>query len=289
MYDLPLIAIVGQTASGKTAAAIEIAERFNGEIICADSRTIYKGMDIGTAKPTMAEQGRVPHHIIDVVYPDQRFSAAMFKEMAVAAIDDIRARGRLPLLVGGTGLYVDAVLFDFQFMPPVAEAERERLNALSIDELQGEILAHGYPMPVNHQNKRHLTRMIETRGSMGTRAPLRDDAQVFGIMVERVVLEQRIHDRIEAMVAAGFIDEARTLAMEYGSDAPGMLAPGYKAFRGYTEGTSSLSEAKNEFAHNDLQLAKRQRTWFKRNDSIQWQDDPRDIVASVTTFLNKSA
>lgn len=113
----PLVVITGPTASGKTSLAMEVAKLFNGEIICADSRTIYKGMDIGTAKPTKKEQAAIPHHIIDVVEPNQSFTVADFKELALKAIDDITKRGKLPIMVGGTGLYIDSVIFDYQFGP----------------------------------------------------------------------------------------------------------------------------------------------------------------------------
>ena len=115
MHESPLVVIVGPTASGKTALAIHLAEKYNGEIVCADSRTVYKGLDIGTAKPSVSEQQRVRHHLIDVVEPDGTFSVADFKMLAVEAINDIESRGKLPILVGGSGLYIDAVVYDFSF------------------------------------------------------------------------------------------------------------------------------------------------------------------------------
>src|SRR5690606_33063041 len=132
---LPLVVIAGPTASGKTALAIELAERFGGEIICADSRTIYKGMDVGTAKPGVDEQAQIPHWGLDLVEPGDRFTAADFKEYALQKINEIRARGHVPFLVGGTGLYVDAVLFDYQFSAPANEHERAKLEQMTIERL----------------------------------------------------------------------------------------------------------------------------------------------------------
>lgn len=283
----PLIVIVGQTASGKTAVAMELAEKFDGEIVCADSRTIYKGMDIGTAKPTAEEQNRVPHHGIDLIYPDETFSAAQFKEYALNVIQDIHRRGKLPILVGGTGLYIDAVLFDFQFGEPADLRLREKLSAKTISELQSIINKHGYPMPENTQNKRYLIRTIERRGVSGENKGMRPNTLVVGLAAKPELLKERIVQRVNTMLGAGFIDEYRQLLSRYPNTAPGFLAPGYKAFAGYLDGTLTIDEAKDEFARNDWQLARRQRTWFKRNDSVQWVNDRSIAVAIVTTFLNK--
>lgn len=178
----PLIAIVGPTASGKTALALGIAERFAGEIICADSRTIYKGMNIGTAKPTAEERARVPHHCIDLIEPGETFSAADFKRCALAAIEDIRMRGKVSILVGGTGLYVDAVLFDYQFGEQADPVLRAELSAKTIEELQERIRQYGYVMPENKQNKRYLVRTIERRGDAGKRSALRSNVIVIGLI-----------------------------------------------------------------------------------------------------------
>lgn len=283
----PLIAIVGETASGKTALAIEIAEQFDGEIICADSRTVYKGLDIGTAKPTLEEQNRIPHHVLDVVTPDQPFSAADFKRLANEAITDIASRGRLPLLVGGTGLYVDAVLFDYSFADAPDPDERRRLQSLSIDELQSEIIARGIPMPENSKNQRYLMRALETGGVAAARKPLRENTLVLGKSIDREALRNKVIRRVDAMMTAGFVQEVESAALKYGWDAPGLNATGYKAFHAYIDGSISLEQAKEQFVRNDMQLAKRQRTWFKRNKSIHWVTDHDQSVELVTTFLNK--
>lgn len=251
----PLIAIVGQTASGKTAAAIEVAKRVQGEIICADSRTIYKHMNIGTAKPTIEEQAGIPHYLLDIVEPNERYTVAQFKQAANELIDDIRSRGKLPIMVGGTGLYVDSVLFDYQFSGPAAE--RDPLNPR-------------HAKPSNNADREHM----------------RSDAIALGIQLPKEVLEERIEKRIDQMLAEGLEKEVRQLAKTYGWQAAGLQAPAYKAMREYIVGASSIDQAKAVFTRNDLQLAKRQRVWFKRNDRIQWFDDPRKLVEFITTKLN---
>lgn len=250
-----LVVIVGPTASGKTALALEIAKRFDGEIICADSRTIYTGMNIGTAKPTPEERAAVPHHMLDLVAPDQSFTVADFKSQAESAISDIQARGKLPILVGGSGLYIDAVLFDYDF----SHTSHQR----------------------DPQNPRHLAPDAPRQ-----QLKIRQNTVVIGMQVDPEILRQRIAARVEAMVGMGLLDEVKSLAKLYGWDVPAMRAPAYKAFRGYIEGFKTLQQAKDDFALFDAQLAKKQRTWFRRNNSIQWCDDPSKSVELVTTYLN---
>lgn len=285
--NTPLIAIVGETASGKTALAIELAKRFNGEIICADSRTVYRGMNIGTAKPTIAEQDGIPHHLLDVVDPEDSFSVADFQLLAKQAIKDIASRGHIPFLVGGTGLYIDAILYDFTFRQAPDPQERQRLQSMTVQELQTEIIERGLSLPENIQNPRHLSRVLETNGSGPLHKALRENTLILGLTIEREVLKAKLIKRVDAMCEAGFVDEVRTLFAKYASDTPALLAPGYKAFKVYLDGDSSLKEAKEMFVRNDYQLAKRQRTWFKRNKSIHWVAEQAEAVDLVTTFLNK--
>ena len=285
--NAPLIALVGETASGKTALAIELAKRFNGEIICADSRTVYRGMNIGTAKPTIAEQDGIRHHLLDVVNPDDAFSVADFQRLTQRAIKDIASRGHVPFLVGGTGLYIDAILYDFTFRQAPDPQERRRLQAMTVQELQTEIIERGLTMPENSQNPRHLTSVIETGGLQPSHKILRDNTLILGLSIDREVLKTKLIKRVDAMCEAGFVEEVRSLFATYHSDTPALQAPGYKAFKAYVDGTSSLEEAKEMFVRNDYQLAKRQRTWFKRNKSIHWVTKQAEAVDLVTTFLNK--
>lgn len=285
----PLIVIVGPTASGKSALAIELARRHDGEIICADSRTVYKGMDIGTAKPAPAERAEIPHHILDVVTPDRIFTAAEFKRRALLWIDDISIRGKLPIMVGGTGLYIDGVIFDFAFLPPVPLEQREELEAMDIEQLKAEIISRGITMPENSRNKRHLVRALETNGEIAVKKGLRDNTLVIGMDKSKQEIDESIRRRVDAMYAQGFIDEARRLADKYSWDAPGLSAPGYKAAREHLVGGKSLDESKEIFARKDRELAKRQRTWFKRNRHINWVKNAAEAEALVKNFLQKQA
>lgn len=249
----PVIVILGPTASGKSALALNLAERFNGELIAADSRTIYRGMDIGTAKPSSEEQRRVKHHLIDIRTPDQTFSAAEFQRLAQAAIGDITARGKLPIVVGGTGLYIDALIYDFTFRPLGDPEQRRALEQLTIEQLQAKLTEDGIPWPSNDRNPRHLVRALEAGGAGTERSPLRPNTLVIGLSPDKAVLDERIAKRVEQMVAVGFPDEVRQLAAEYGWDAPGLQAPGYKAFRAYIMGEATLDQAKQQFIQNDVQ------------------------------------
>ena len=283
----PLIVIVGETASGKSALALDIARQFNGEIIAADSRTIYKGMDIGTAKPSLDEQRLVKHYLLDIVTPDQPFTAADFKQRAVAAIHDICARGKLPVLVGGTGLYIDAVIYDFTFNPKPNDAQRQALQNLSVKELQALLQEQGIPLPLNAKNPRHLIRQVETGGSAISDRQLRMNTLVLGMQPGREQLEARIHDRITSMFKQGLEQEARVLFEQYGLSCRALQTIGYAEFLPYFDGQVSLQDVQIAIEKNTLQYAKRQRTWFRRNKSIHWLDKKEQSVDLMTTFLNK--
>jgi len=283
----PLVVIVGQTASGKTALAIELAKRFNGEVIAADSRTVYKGMDIGTAKPTPKERSAVPHHLLDVVAPGQSFTVAEFQKLARKAIDDIAARGKVPFLVGGSGLYVDAVIYEFSLRKPADPQERMRLDAMTIDELQAELERKGIPFPANAKNPRHLVRSIETNGEPSAAEPLRSNTLVIGLSLDQDVLKDKIKRRIATMFDQGFIAEVQNLIRLYGVDVRAFQTPGYKEVYLYLKGQMSLDEAKRQFIRAHMQYARRQKSWFKRDKDIHWISNPEESVDLVTTFLNK--
>jgi tRNA dimethylallyltransferase len=268
--SMPLIVIVGPTASGKSDLAMRIAERHNGEIICADSRTVYRGMDIGTAKPSDEDRAKIPHHLLDIVEPNESFSAADFKRLASAAIADIKTRNKLPILVGGTGLYVDAVIFDYQFGEPADPALRAKLFDMTVEELQHICRRSYIDIPMNDKNKRHLIRAIELGG-----LPKRTDKMILNIIVvgltaENDTLRKRILLRAGKMVEAGIIGEIQLLARRYGWESEAMKANIYRVFRGVVEASKSVEEATEEFVRSDMALAKRQRTWFKRNPAIIW-------------------
>lgn len=284
----PLVVVVGETASGKSALAMDLAKKFNGEIVCADSWTVYKGFDIGTAKPTPEDRAKVPHHLLDVASPNAGYSAAMFKRQAMKAIEDIHSRGKLPILVGGTGLYVDAVIYDYSFLPPSDPAVRQALNAMTLEELAKKAKNMKLDTTgIDMHNKRRVIRLIENNGVRPTRQSIRPNTLILGIKRPADELSQRIEKRIDSMARQGFADEVRRLGRQYGWDIEPMRAPGYRAFADYVNEKISLDQAKQRFRQNDLQLAKKQRTWFKRNSFIQWVYDPKKAVEIATTFLSK--
>lgn len=283
-----LIAIVGPTASGKSALAMKIAQEFNGEIITADSRTVYKGMDIGTAKPSKEDQTKVKHWGLDLAEPGQRFTAYQFKKYAEGAVADIQKRGKLPILVGGTGLYVDGVLFDFGFRSDADLRERQELEELTVEKLQEIIKQKGYSMPENKQNKRYLIRTVETGGQASTKKLGLDLGVVLvGLMPPSEGLKQRISKRAEKIFAKGALVETKDLADKHGEEAiarTGGIV--YKICLELLYGSINYPEAIERFKKEDWQYARRQKTWFKRNKFIHWFEDPKQAYDFLANTLN---
>jgi tRNA dimethylallyltransferase len=268
---LPLIVITGPTASGKTSLAIELAKKYGGEIICADSRTIYKGMDIGTAKPSIIEQATVPHWGLNLVSPGDYFSVVDFKCYAIQKIAEIRVRDHIPFLVGGTGLYIDSVLFDYKFGPPANEEFRSELQHMEIEELQQHCNENMILLPENKKNKRYLIRTIESKGFKpdNRKKPI-DFSIVVGITTNKEVLRNRIVQRFEQMLNDGVVEEASQIGEKYGWNNEAMKSNIYPLIHLYFEKVLSLNEVKNKFIVSDWRLAKRQMTWLRRNKFIHW-------------------
>lgn len=283
----PLVVITGQTASGKTGLALELAERWNGEIIAADSRTVYRGMDIGTAKPTAHERARIPHHLIDIYDPDQPCTVHDFQRLANDAVGAITSQGKMPFLVGGSGLYIDAVLYGFSFRAAPDMARRRELEALTVTELQTMLIDRGIQLPVNSANPRHLIRAIETDGAVAVRGAIRPNTVIVGINVDKAVLDERIEQRVDAMFVAGLEEEVLCLQKRYGWKYPPMQTIGYQEFRPYFEGEIQIKDVRQAIIVHSRQYAKRQKTWFKRNKSIHWISNTDEAVAVLTTKLNK--
>ncbi len=267
----PLIVIIGPTASGKTALAVEVAKRVGGEIICADSRTVFRDMDIGTAKPTLAERQGIPHWGLDLTLPGERYTAASFKEYASDTISDIRERGNVPIIAGGTGLYVDGIIFDYDYPKQPPAETRSLFEAMSIEELYQYCIHHNLQLPINDKNKRHLVRAALQDGApQYRRGSLLLDTYVFGIAVEKNILQNRIAMRAEQMFKDGVVDEAKRLGNIYGWDSEAMTGNIYPLIRQHIEGGASQQEVVEAFRTRDWQLAKRQMTWFRRNPFITW-------------------
>jgi tRNA dimethylallyltransferase len=279
----PLVVIVGPTASGKTDLAISVAKHFSGEIICADSRTVYKGMDIGTAKPTATEQQAVPHWGLDLADPNERFSVADFKRYADQKIVEIQKRGHLPILVGGTGLYVDAVIFDYQFGNQVDEKLRSKLQQMTLDELYDYCINKQINLPENYKNKRYIIRAIENSATTITRneRPVYKNI-IVGITTDKIILRRRIHQRIEQMLENGVVDEAIKLGDKYGWEIEAMKSNIYPLVRKYIHHEITNDELKAKATVNDWRLAKRQLTWLRRNKFIYW-----DTLDNLNTYLSE--
>ncbi len=284
----PIIVILGQTASGKSALALEMAKKFSGEIIAADSRTIYKDMDIGTAKPTLQEQQQITHHGLNLIDPTTSFSAAEFKEYCSSVVKNIHKKNKIPFIVGGTGLYIDGFVYDFAFGNKADPRLRAELDLLDISQLQARVEALGIePTDINFMNKRHLTRAIERGGMVQKRAHLPSHVLLVGIKIDKEQLDERIRQRVSTMFDAGLVTEVQNLINHYGEDAPGLLAPGYKAVVEYINDRLTLEEARQLFIRNDRRLAKRQMTWFKRNPDIVWCSDVERAEVIIQNFLTK--
>lgn len=262
-----VIVIVGPTGSGKTGVAIEIAEEIEAkklggyqgaEIISADSRAIYKGMDIGTAKPTKTEQERVKHWGVDLVYPDERFTVADWKEYAEAKIEEIFGRGKLPIVVGGTGLYVDALVFDYQFGKNREDRETEQKNCSEFGE-EARTKKHG-----ELENGKNEQILYPDRQEMCSRY------KIFGIKVEPEELKERLRIRANKLFTQELYDETKKMVEKYGWDNQAMKSNIYQFAWKFMTGELSREEAIKLNVFDDYHLAKRQMTWFKRNDKIVW-------------------
>ena len=220
--QLPLIVILGPTASGKTGYAIRLAQLIGGEIICADSRTVYQGMDVGTAKPTKHEREMVPHWAIDLVEPNQRFTLYGFQRYAQTKIEEIRERGHVPMLVGGSGLYIDSVIYDYQLShePEFDMVRRQQLENLSLIELKNYAISQQIELPSDTQNRRRLIRAIEQGGVNKKCSQLIPNTIVIGIATDKETLRQRSSQRSQTMLDDGLIDETAELLSKYGTTEP---------------------------------------------------------------------
>jgi tRNA dimethylallyltransferase len=299
-----LIALVGPTAVGKTALSIPIAEQINAEIISADSRCLYRGLDIGTAKPTRDERDRVPHHLIDVTTPDQPWSLAQFQAAAMDAIRDIHRRDKRPLLVGGTGQYARAVIEGWQ--APSGEPSAELRAELETELERGgvgvlaERLRQVDPASaekVDLRNPRRVIRALEVALTTGEsfvaqrrKLPPPFEVVQIGLSLPRPELYARIDARVEAMLAAGLVDEVRALAAKgYDWNLPAMSGLGYQQIGAYLRGECLLAEAIQNIKRDTRTFVRRQANWFKSNDpAIKWFDSARTPAGTIVAYLTKT-
>jgi tRNA dimethylallyltransferase len=282
----PVVVILGPTAVGKTELALQLAERLGGEIVSADSRLFYRGMDIGTAKPSAEDLRRVPHHLVDIARPDQTLSLGQFQDLAQAAIAGIHARGRLPILVGGTGQYIRAVIQGWdpprvEPDPPLRTALEDWSQQVGKEGLHARLAAvdPAAAAAIDFRNLRRTVRALEVIFLTGRRfseqrlaggSPYR--LLQLGLLRERSELYARIDARIEAMMAAGLLDEVRgLLAAGYSVDLPALSAIGYRELIRHVQGEIGLDDAITEMKRNTRIFVRRQANWFKPDDpTIHW-------------------
>lgn len=296
-----ILIICGATASGKSAVAIEIAEKLNGEIVSADSMQIYKGLDVGTAKITEAEKRGISHYMIDVVNPKDNFSVSDYVESTTKIIDSILVRGKLPIICGGTGLYIDGVLYGYGYGSCGSDSSlrnslSEKYDIDGGESLYNKMLAlDEIDTAKYHKNNKHrLIRAWEiyllsgkTKSQLAQDKIARYNAEIIVIDREREVLYQRIDARVDQMFDAGVINEVENLLRDGVSfDCQSMQAIGYKEFKPYFDGEISLDEVKSAIKLNTRHYAKRQITWFKQYKSANWLQPSDAVQFAIEKFNN---
>ena len=283
-----LLVIIGPTAVGKTKLSIELAKRYNGEIISGDSMQIYRGMDIGTAKIKIEEMEGIPHHLIDIKEPDESFSVAEFQQLVRAKIAEISSKGKLPIIVGGTGLYIQSVIYDYQFSEAPADAKfrlqlEGRAKEIGNEALHEELtkVDPDSARQIHPNNVRRVIRALEIYHCTGK---IMSDAQnnqqpdllyetaLIGLTMEREKLYERINTRVELMVSAGLLEEVSQLHKQGIRDCQSIQAIGYKEIYDYLDGKVSFSEAVENLKQNSRRYAKRQLTWFRNKMDVEWFD-----------------
>lgn len=304
-----IVAICGPTAVGKTAYSIEIAKKFDGEIVSCDSMQLYKYMDIGSAKPSLDELNQVKHHLIGIVDPSEMFSVAKYKELANDAIDDIISRGKLPIIAGGTGLYLDALLFDLDFAAEPSD-DNLRDELYKIAEEKGNLELHAIlnecdpdsAKRIHPNNVRRVVRAIESAKSGNKLKDFAKDLSLndkyefilIGLRRDREELYNRINRRVDVLVKEGLFEEVKMLReMGLSESDISMKGIGYKEVLAYFDGEYDLETAIDTIKKNTRHFAKRQITWLKRYDDMKWFDlseskDDKDSIREIITWLEKS-
>jgi tRNA dimethylallyltransferase len=297
---MQVVVILGPTAVGKTAVGLRVAEQIGGEIISADSAAVYRGMDIGTAKPTAEERARVRFHLIDVADPDEPFTAAKFRELALEAIRDIQARGKRVLIVGGTGLYLRVLLHGFSLAPPPRDPTiRKRLQQEAREQgllpsMPGCSRWTRKPPRVSTQDDAvRIIRALEVYEMTGKpvsewqhRAERELPARKFGLTMPRPLLYQRINARVDQMMAQGFLQEVQNLLSKgYNRDLPALKGLGYRHLIAYLMGERGLEEAVALWKRDTRRFAKRQMTWFRREPGVHWLDASGGVEATAQCIV----
>ena len=280
-----IIAVVGPTASGKTAFAVNLAHQINGEIVSADSRLVYKGFDIGTAKPTLKEREGVPHFMIDIAEPETDYSAGLYLKDAEKIIKDILLRGKVPIIAGGTGLYLNILLMNYDL--PKVEPDYDLREKLKKTDNLYEILSSLDPqtaLEIDPNDRKKLIRAIEIvkltgkplSKSRGRKEP-EYDVEWLGLNYPREELYDRINRRVDLMIENGLVEETEKLLEEHGRINNILYTIGYQEMVSYLDGILTLDEAVDKLKQNTRRYAKRQLTWFRKNPDIKWNVYPEKL------------
>ena len=300
-----VIVICGPTASGKTALSIELAKRINGEIISADSMQIYKDMDIGSAKVTLDEMQGIKHYLIDCVYPNERYSVANYKQDAKAAIKEIIAKGKIPIVVGGTGLYIDSLIYEIEYKD-IEINEEYRRELEEIREKEGLEVLYEKALEIDPKamekispnDFKRITRVLEiyeatgkTKTEQEAESRLNEipyDYKVFAIDYDREKLYERINKRVDIMLEKGLIDEVKTLLKKYSEFPTAMQGLGYKEVKQYFDGELSKEEMTEKIKQESRRYAKRQFTWFRKNKQTIWINGEANVEKNIDIILEES-
>ena len=298
-----VIVIVGPTASGKTALSIELAKRINGEIVSCDSMQIYKDMDIGSAKPTLEEMQGIKHYMIDVVKPDERFSVAEYKKQAEKAIEEILSKGKTPIVIGGTGLYADSLIYAIEY--PEIEFDQNYRNELEekANTQEGLIKLYNEAKKIDEEaiskisenDKKRIIRILEIFYSTGKtktqleiesrRNEVKYDYRVFAIDMNREILYDRINKRVDIMIENGLIQEVENLLNKYDNFPTAMQGLGYKEVVEYLDGKLTKEEMIEKIKQESRRYAKRQLTWFRKNKQTIWINGLDDMQNNINIIL----
>lgn len=297
-----VIVICGPTASGKTALSIELAKKINGEIVSADSMQIYKDMDIGTAKPTKQEMGEIKHYLLDFVSPEDRYSVAQYKQDAKKAIKEIINKGKTPIIVGGTGLYVDSLIYEIEYNDIKLDEEyRKKLEKIAEEQGLEELYKKAVEIDpeamkkISQNDKKRIMRVLEIYRSTGKtkteqekesrKNPVEYDYRVFAINWDREILYQRINKRVDIMVDQGLIEEVKEILNKYDKFPTAMQGLGYKEVVDYLNGIYTKEEMIEKIKLETRRYAKRQLTWFRKNKQTIWLDGTNDIQNNINIIL----
>ncbi len=297
-----VIVICGPTASGKTALSIELAKKINGEIVSADSMQIYKDMNIGTAKPTIEEMQGIKHYLLDFVSPEERYSVAQYKQDAKRAIKEIIKKGKTPIIVGGTGLYVDSLIYEIEYNDiKIDEEYRNKLEAIveknGLEELYKKALEID-PVAmekISKNDKKRIMRILEIYKATGKtktqqelesrKKPVEYDYRIFAINWDREILYQRINKRVDIMIEQGLVNEVKNILDKYDKFPTAMQGLGYKEVVDYINGIYTKEEMIEKIKMETRRYAKRQLTWFRKNKQTIWLDGTNDIQNNINIIL----